>query len=192
MPTFGHLKRSYPILEILKGWNPNEPFTRTAAFPVKDGEVILSGMLLTPVWVNANNRMEWSIADKDTAGIGTAAIYLAQDDYFKEDIIEAGNLVGLSCSGQFEVESAFYKTGVIYNEGVFLTVGDDGKVAPITGTKGTEVIVGQVTRAPGNSAATGAGTVNTIGSVIGRNSGVVNTNVITFNTMYLPAIVNAT
>lgn len=182
MPTFGYIKRTYPILEVLRGWNPNEPFTRTAAYPVKDANAILSGMLITPVWVSANNRMEWTIADKDTAGIHQAALYLAQDDYSKEDVIEAGNLVGLSCSGQFEVESAFFTAGSTYNEGTFLTVGDDGKVDAITAQDGTKVIVGQVTRAPGNGSA-----ASTLKSLVGTNSGVVNTDVLTFVTQYTPA-----
>jgi hypothetical protein len=181
MPTFGYIKRTYPILEVIRGWNPNEPFTRTATYPVKEDELILSGMLITPVWVGANSRLEWTIADKDTAGIDTAAIYLAQDDWFKEDVIESGNLVGLSCAGQFEVESAFFTTGVAYVEGAFLTVGDDGKVTLASAGDATEVIVGQVTRAPGNVGDA------TFKSLVGTNSGVVNTDVITFNTLYIPA-----
>lgn len=182
MPTFGHIKRDYPILEVIRGWNPNEPFTRTAAYPVTDGVTILSGQLITPVWNATNSRLEWTIADKDTSGINTAALYLAQDDHLKEDIIEAGNLVGLSCAGQFEVESAFFTANSVYNEGTFLTVGDDGKVDALSSVDGTKVIVGQVTRAPGNGTA-GA----TLKSLVGTNSNVVNTNVITFNTMYIPA-----
>ena len=199
MPTFGHLKRDYPIMEILRGWNPNEPFTRTAAYPVASGVTIYSGMLIYPAWNNTNNRLEWSIADKDVAGIHNLPIYIAQDDSSKEDVIEAGNLVGLSCAGQFEVQTCWFTTGQAYNEGVYLTIGDDGKVTPVTladqngATAGTTtavpsnvVIVGQVTRAPGSSGDAAPYDVTTQSNV-GINSSAVATNVITFNTMLMPS-----
>lgn len=199
MPTFGHLKRDYPIMEILRGWNPNEPFTRTAAYPVASGVTIYSGMLIYPKWDNTNNRVEWNIADKDVTGIHNLPIYLAQDDSAKEDVIEAGNLVGLSCAGQFEVQTCWYTASVNYNEGTYLTVGDDGKVKPVTladqdgADAGTAtavpsnvVIVGQVTRAPGDSGDASPYDV-TLTSNVGINSSAVATNVITFNTMQFPA-----
>ena len=49
-----------------------------------------------------------------------------------EDVIEAGNLVGLSCSGQFRIQTAFFSAGT-YNTGVPLTYDStSGNVIPTT------------------------------------------------------------
>lgn len=206
MPTFGHLKRDFPRLEPLRGYDPNEPQTQTAAYRVKAGEIILSGMVISPVWNSSDSVYEWQ------QGVGTSLdvpVYFALQDSEDADVVEAGNLVGLSCAGQFEIEIAFFKEDDTYNEGTLLTVGlttDDwtltaGKAAaaPKEGgatrsattnngsgyvkalaAGGTSVIVGQVTRAASSGS---AGTVN---SLNGINSNVVYKDVIAFRTMYRP------
>lgn len=203
MPTFGHLKRNFPRFEPLRGWDPNEPFTQTAAYRVKDGETILSGMIISPVW-NADDALyEWAV------GIGAVAdrrpIYIAQNDSTDEDVIEAGTLNAFSCAGQFELQIAFYDPEDTYNEGTALTAcldaTDEGIAADVlaalgrtsgagdgkgfvkaAATDGTVPIIGYVTRAAGSAV---AGSVN---SVDGINSNVVFKDVISFRTSYSPAV----
>lgn len=211
MPTFGHLKRDFPRLEVLRGFDPNEPRTQTAAYRVKSGETILSGMVITPRWNAGDSVYEWAV------GIGAVSdyypIYFALQDSTDEDVLEAGNLVGLSCAGQFELQTAFYDPADTYNEGSLLTAcldatdeaiaaavltalgrssgAGDGKgfvtvvSNPRTLSEGGDntlaPVIGQVTRAASNGS-------TTVESIDGINSNVVFKSVITFRTMYQPAI----
>ena len=233
MPTFGHLKRDFPRLEVLRGFDPNEPRTQTAAYRVKSGQTILSGMVVTPTWNAADNVYEWTVGMESA----TAPVYFALQDSADADVLEAGNLVGLSCAGQFELQTAFYDVDGVYNEGILLCpmapnddnsfatyypaatgstlgVNNDAAVAALGRTSNTEgnangflttvtratidatdfvfdasdangrpQIVGQVTRAAGS-----AGDGVAYNSLDGINSNVVFKKVITFRTVWQPAL----
>jgi hypothetical protein len=127
MPTFGTIKRQKPRLEVLRGYNPNEPHTFTQAVPVAADEEILSGQLITEVYSSGEDRYEWFLGVYDTdgnpladstaiaaaaAGGTLAKVFVALQDSTDEDVLSAGNLVGLSCAGQFELESAFFAANV--------------------------------------------------------------------------------
>jgi len=200
MPTFGHLKRDFPRLEVPRGFNPNEPFSLTSAFRVKTGETILSGMVISAQWDSTDSLYEWVIG----ADAATDAVHIALQDSTDEDVLEAGNLVGLSCAGQFELTTAFFDPGGTYNEGTFLSYAGDeddltlsaavaaalgksatnngaGFVKAASNTKAT-VIIGQVTRSVNNA------TAGSVPSVNGTNSNTVFKDVLTFRTMYKPAL----
>ena len=50
MPTFGTVKRQYPRVEVLRGYNPNETQQLSQAYPVADGVTILSGQIISKNW----------------------------------------------------------------------------------------------------------------------------------------------
>lgn len=54
MPQFGTIKRAKSRVRVLRGYNPNEPFTRTASFPVHQTlgvtDVLLSGQVIYALW----------------------------------------------------------------------------------------------------------------------------------------------
>jgi hypothetical protein len=188
MPLHGQLKRPYPRLEVLRGYNPNEPHTLTQSHPAFDvggnnEPVISSGMIVYLAWDATNSRYGWKLGcaagytpyialqDWDrsqTAGLGQFG--------YDPDVMEAGKLTGLSCAGQFEVQTAFYKTEVA-------TYKMDDKLTYCTGQDAGWVeladsgdpIVGFITRPRGE------GYPNDLDRI---NSNVVNKSAITWTTYY--------
>ena len=178
MPTFGTIQRQKPRLEVIRGYDPNEPTTFTAAVPVTAGETIISGQLISQVYNNVEDRYEWALGvyfdsditnefdigdvDPQTDNNKLNQVFVALQDSTDEDVLSAGNLVGLSCAGQFELESAFFAPTVsnsaqIYNVDVPITpCGNDQGLTAADGTlkgffrpttyKSGEPIIGIVTR----------------------------------------------
>lgn len=167
MPRSGYIKRQYPRVEVLRGFNPNEPQTFTQAYPVKAQEVILSGQVISAGWNAANLQYEW-----EKGWQASRTPYIALNDATDEDVLEAGNLVALSCLGKFEIETAFFDDQDTYNEGVPVSPdGTSGDLKVATGGNGIPIL-GYVTRIRGPK------------SLVGLNSNVVNTEVICFSTAY--------
>lgn len=175
MPQYGTIKRLNPRIEVHRGFNPNEPHTQTSAHPVKSGVTILSGQVISKVWNADITDYEWEL------GWAAGRVpYFAYNDSADEDIIETGKLVALSCVGQFEIATAFFKDGDTYNDGVFLGPdGVTGDVKAATAESG-EPILGVVVKSHGPD------------SLVGKNSNVTNTDVIRLRTMYLPNLADAT
>ena len=171
MPQYGIIQRTTPIMRVLRGWGPMEPHALTKSYPVASGVTIVSGQLIHPAWVSGNNRYEWNLG---AAAAGAGPSYFAQDDSTKEDVIEAGVLVGLSCSGDYELQTAFYTTGNTYNDGTPLTGdtgGNLGTVVPTTVGSGSP-IVGYVSGCHGPI------------SLVGIDSSATNLNVIQLTTRH--------
>jgi len=179
MPRFDIIKRAKARMTILRGWDPQNPKTRTASHRVQDGVTVLSGQIISKVVASDGVTLEWVLG---VGGTSLDGVFIAQDDWDEtndvdESVLESGKLVGLDCSGQFEVETAYYKANETYNDGTLLTYdGVTGDVKPITANDGTEVIIGRVTRNIG------------VKSLAGENSGVTNLNVIDWVTEYHPAV----
>jgi hypothetical protein len=103
--------------------------------------------------------------------------FIALNDSSDRDVLEAGNLVALSCAGKFEIQTPFI-TGLNGLAGALGTVtldtplvpdGTSGNLTPwVTGTAAP--VVGYVTRNNGPL------------SLVGVNSNVINTNVVSFAT----------
>jgi len=182
MPTYGTIQRvnpSKPRLEVLRGFNPNEPFQQSATHPVQDDVNIASGQLIVLVGEELSpTGYEWIVCPTDYSG---GAVYVAQKDSEDEDILSAGNMSGLSCAGQYELEMAFFDGAATdYTESVYLTPSDTvaGNVMPIAAAATTnfpaaaETVIGQITRKAG--------------STDGINSNVAPTDVITWRTVFIP------
>jgi len=195
MPRFGTVKRQYPRVEVLRGFNPNEPHQLSQAFPVADGVSVLSGQVISLVADSAyEGGHKWVLGW--TAGIP----YIAINDWIPSvgqgsdaDVMEAGKLVGLSSAGQFEIQTPFWASSADVLQAsaaagdfaVDTPVGPAGTTGSIKKTTvGSGVpIIGYVTR--NNSAVylgpTGAGNN-------GHNSSAVAANlyVVSFQTAYSP------
>jgi hypothetical protein len=107
--------------------------------------------------------------------------FIALNDSTDRDVIEAGNLVALSCAGKFEIQTPFI-TGLNGLSGTLGTLnidtplvpdGTTGNLKPAAGTTGLP-IVGYVTRNNGPL------------SLVGVNSNVLKTDVVSFVTNLVP------
>jgi len=179
MPTFGTVKRQYPRVEVLRGYNPNETQQLSQAYPVTDGVTILSGQVISKNWNAGRGQYEWVLGW--TAGIP----FIAINDSADADIVEAGKLPALSSVGEYEIQTPFYKIADAANLTVDVPVGPDGVTGNIkvVALKDGVPIIGYVTRnqGPKDLGPTGAGNN-------GSNSNAVVTNlkVVSFQTSYNP------
>lgn len=137
MPRSDYLRRTKPRVEVLRGWDPNEPTTFTQT--VRASEAILSGQLISLAWNNTDSVYEWEL------GGGAGRIpYIAVQDSTDEDVLECGKLTGLSCAGKFEIETAYFTTGT-YGVDTLLTW-DGSTAGNVKPAAATNDIIGIVTR----------------------------------------------
>ena len=101
MPRSDYIRRAKPRVEVLRGWDPNEPttFQQTA----RASETILSGQLVHLAWDATDSVYEWVLG-----GTANKVPYIAIQDDQDEDVLECGKMTGLSCAGQFEIETAYF------------------------------------------------------------------------------------
>lgn len=112
MPRFGTVKRQYPLVRVLRGYDPMEPHVLSQAYPVADGVTVLSGQVVSLVYDTAyEGDHKWVLGW--TAGIP----YIAINDWVPgvgtglgsdADVMEAGKLPALSSAGQFEIQTPFW------------------------------------------------------------------------------------
>lgn len=189
MPQHGYIKRTKPRVEVLRGYNPNEPHTLTQSHPVKADEVIRSGMVISLEWVSTNSRYEWVKGGQDNK-----MAYIALQDYdqsstgglgafgYDPDVIEAGKLTGLSCAGQFEIQTAYVTAGQTWTMDAPITYDTtEGQEGNIKIAGDTDQVIGRVTRPSGQSG---------LQDLTGTHSGASTLDVITFTTGFV-AKVNA-
>jgi hypothetical protein len=83
-----------------QGFDPNQPFSKTQAYPVKADQVnvIKSGMVITAIPVSGGgpDEFEWIIG-----WAGGRIPCLALHDGNQYDVVSATSLVGYSCLGEF-------------------------------------------------------------------------------------------
>jgi hypothetical protein len=151
LPKYGTYLRTTKRLNVLRGYPGNEStsFTRSLKPEPAGGTgytvAILSGMIIS---VNANGN--W------VAGCPQGSVpYLAYHDATDTDVASSGLLLGLSCLGDFEVETTHFDGSATYNVDAplkALATTDSGKVALCAAPGGNTVyddtsdIVGIVTR----------------------------------------------
>lgn len=159
MPRSGlYSTRANARVTVLRGYDPNSPSTLTQSLPVASGSTILSGQVVSGVWSSTYGSHAW------TLGLTGGVPYIALQDSADEDVSEAGKLTGLSCAGQFEIQTAFYTQSAesTFTLGKVLSAGatsGDLIVATAGGTSANgSKIVGFVTRVPGAAAGTASAT----------------------------------
>jgi hypothetical protein len=126
--NYGTIQRAYPRVRVLRGYNPNEPHTLTRSLPVATGVTILSGQFISPQWNSTTGEYQW-VKGRDAA---TTEGFIALKDSTDTDVQSAGTLPALSCAGQFEIQTPFFKTGDTYKSGVYLT--EDGATGNLKAT----------------------------------------------------------
>jgi hypothetical protein len=170
-------------MTVLRGFDPNEPYTRTSTAPVASGVTIYSGQVIYLLWSSGDSQYEWNLGC-----VAGSTPHLALQSSADEDVIEAGNLVGLDCSGQFEVQMAFFDTGggQTYNVDVLLTYdGTTGNVKPTTIGSGLPImgVVSRI-RGPKDLAGVLSGDDTYLIGAVDSSALAANENVIIFKTRY--------
>ena len=145
---YGTVKRTKPRIRVYSGYDPQSPQSAHLPnrLPVAANEVIFSGMIISSVWNGATSAYEWRAgipAGADETVV--ASLSVADGDSLDEDIIAAGVLPGLTCSGLFDLHSGYFAgnigavdggaagTDQTYNGGILLTpctdadIGKDGQ-----------------------------------------------------------------
>jgi hypothetical protein len=136
-------------MQVLRGFNPTEPGKLTSLAPPIDDEAIRSGMVIVKATglVNGVNTagafQKAQSTDAPVAASESTSFYLALHDQDSHDVQAAGGLVGLDCSDDYEVQTGYFDTGVVWAIDMPLTLGDDGVVTEATSG---DVIIGYVTK----------------------------------------------
>ena len=156
MPRSGLVNtRIKPRVTVLRGFDPNAPMTLTQSLPaftgVSSSTGIYSGQLVSAAWDSTKGSYAWVLGLTGGTGANACVPHIALQDIADQDVSEAGKLTGLSCAGQFEIQTAYYTgfnatTGKVGAAVVPSTGSNVGSVALSTTTG--EVVLGYVTRAP--------------------------------------------
>ena len=135
--------RAKPRVQILRGWDLVSTSTLHQVHPVKAGEAIKSGMVISRVWDNVG-RYEWV---KGCAN-GRAPFIAFQDDT-EADVVATDGLTGISISGDYEIQTGYFTTGGAntYNIDDLLTF--DGTTGNVKKAAEGNYIIGRVTRIRG-------------------------------------------
>lgn len=147
MPRSGLVNtRLKPRVTVLRGFDPNAPMTLTQSLPaytgVSSSTGIYSGQLISSAWDSAKNQHCWVLGM--TGSVNTP--YIALQDIADQDVSEAGTLTGLSCAGQFEIQTAYYTGSNIAVGAIVVPSSTTGSIAPSSATG--QLILGSITRAP--------------------------------------------
>jgi len=147
MPRSGLVNtRLKPRVTVLRGFDPNAPMTLTQSLPaytgVSSSTGIYSGQLISSAWDSAKNQHCWVLGM--TGSVNTP--YIALQDIADQDVSEAGKLTGLSCAGQFEIQTAYYSGSNIAVGAIVVPSATAGYIAPSSATG--QLILGSITRAP--------------------------------------------
>ena len=145
LPKYGTYLRATKRLNVLRGYPGNEStsLTRSAQPAPTTGTgytvAILSGMI-----ISLNSSGQW------VAGALAGTIpYVAYHDATDTDVLSSGLLLGLSCLGDFEVETTHFDGSAAYVADAplkALATSDSGKVALASSMADTADFVGYVTR----------------------------------------------
>lgn len=182
MPGIGFYQRAKPMLQILRGDNPNDPDHLSESAPVKSGETILSGMCISLELVSG----DWQWVKGWVAG---RVPHFARQDGATPDSLEADKLTGLSSMGQFRLRTGYYKTGdlspLAWTAGT--AIKPDGTTGNITLSDGTagNAVCGRLTSAMNGILNIGPTTVNGVW-VGGENTEALDSNVVEFDTGWNP------
>lgn len=111
MAHTGVIVRAFPKAQFLRGWYPQTPNTRTHSFPIAslfDGDNPSDFIFRGSVISTTEDGDKWQKGvPEDTTH--NPIIAIAQNDEWQDDVQNAGQLVGLDCSGQFTIATPFFK-----------------------------------------------------------------------------------
>jgi len=139
--------RTKPRVQILRGWDLVSTSTLHQVHAVKAGqEDIKSGMIISRVWNGTLGRYEWT-KGVTANGLATPVPYIAFQDATEADVVAAEGLTGISISGDYEIQTGYFKTGETYNADVLLTF--DGTTGGVKPAAEGNYVIGRVTRNQG-------------------------------------------
>lgn len=175
MPTYGEYRRSVPRVNVRRGYHGNETSGLTRTAKPKAAEAIQSGQL-----ISLDSNGEW------VKGVAAGKEpFIAFHDQSDTDVQSSGLLLGLSCAGDYVIETGWFVAASVYAEGTPLmaATGDDtGSVDVATdGYAGTSDIVGVVSHGgkqnvAGVNSQAAATLVNNVSTL----------NVLSFTTRWIP------
>jgi hypothetical protein len=126
--TYGEYRRTKPRVNVLRGYEGNESRALTySAEPTAD-EAIKSGMVIS---ISSGKWVKGCAAGKKP--------YIAFHDQSDTDVQSSGLLLGLSCAGNYEIETGYYDVNDTYAQ-------DDALIA------GTSSLAGYLDKASGITA----------------------------------------
>jgi len=120
--TYGEYRRTKPRLNILRGWAGNEPQSLTFSAKPKLNVNIYSGQLIIP---DPTDSTQWILCDSDEVTHKNVVPYFAYSDAIwvngrlqtDTDVGSSGLLLGLSCLGDFEIQTAYFDTNDTWKNG---------------------------------------------------------------------------
>lgn len=123
--NYGEYRRAKPRLNILRGFAGNEPQSITFSAEPTVGADIKSGQLIvidpaTGKWVKCDSALHAGLVP-----------YFAFQDQSDTDVTSSGLLLGISCLGEFELQTAYFDSTDVWAHG-----------NPVV--KGTGALVGSV------------------------------------------------
>ena len=186
---YGIYQRTAPRITVLRGYTGNESSGLTLSAKITNGQTIKSGQIISLT------NGQWVLG-----GQLSKCPYIAMADDTDSDVVSSGLLLGLSCSGNFEVQTAYLHVGDTFNQDTALTF--DGTTGAITAiameifAAGQKDIIGYCTRAkidlniggPGAGYGTKPGPGNLANGGVDSQSAPVagNTYVVQWVTRWLP------
>lgn len=132
MPTYGVTTRAKARLNVLRGFKGNEPQSLSYSAKPKADEAILSGMI-----ISLDSNGEW--VKGCAAGVTP---YFAQHDQADLDVVSSGLLVGLSCAGDYELQTAHFDTSATIANDVPLVAHATNGTVVVGALDGTADIIG--------------------------------------------------
>lgn len=137
--TYGIYQRTLPRVVVLRGYWGNENAALTFSAKIAANQAIKSGML-----ISLNSSGLWVIGCPE----GNVP-YIAFEDATDTDVLSSGLLLGYSCSGDFEIETAYIDAAATYNQDTPLIAGTGDKLGyllPIRDIDDDADIIGFCTR----------------------------------------------
>lgn len=175
MPTYGTYQRAKPRVRVRRGYTGNEPMQLSRSAAIATSVVIFSGQV-----ISLNSSSQWIL------GCPAGKVpYIAFADSVDTDVVSSGKLLGLSCAGKYEIETAYYTTGGNFalDELPLIadTAGNVGNVALASGMNATADIIGMTSSGGLNNFGVISGVANS-----GTNSESSATSAVIFTTSWLP------
>lgn len=119
--TYGYYVRNQPRVRVRRGYPGNEPTTITQSAPITTGVTIYSGQVIS---LSSGAWILGCPAGKTP--------YIAYHDSVDPDVVSSGSLLGLSCSGVFEIETAYFTAAAgAYNSDDLPLVADTGATVAV-------------------------------------------------------------
>ena len=110
--------RAKAPLQIIRGYNPTEPGHLSVTAKPKDGEGIFQGMAIC-----LDNNGEWVKAPAVARTTLSKSVYISRHDQEDPAVQASGKLVGLDCSGSFEVQTGYVIAGT-FSRDAEITIDD--------------------------------------------------------------------